>query len=76
MELSVTTSSKVVDCSTKFCSGKTLGGIPFIGLGRHCFKTSVAANHMKICGVFTEIGLSKVVNKHTLGMVTASKGTI
>ena len=39
-------------------------------------KVSVTANHMKIGGVFTEFGLFKVVNTHTLGLIAVSRGTI
>ena len=62
--------------STKFSNGKTLGGMSVIGLGRYCFKVSVAANCMKLGGVFTEFGLSKLVNKHRLGLILGSRVTL
>ena len=40
-----------------------LGGISVIGLGRYCFNISVAANRMKLSGVFTEFGLSKFMKQ-------------
>ena len=62
--------------STKFSNGKTLGGILVIGLGRYCFQVYVAAKHMRLDGVFTEFGLSKVVNKHSLGLILVFIGTL
>ena len=63
--------------STQFSNGKTLGGISVSGIGRYCFKVSVAANHVKFGGVFTEFGLSKLMNKHSgLDLIAVSRGTL
>ena len=77
VELSVSTSSKVVFFfSTKCSNGKTSGGLSVIGLGRDCFKFSAAADRIEDRGIFTEFGLSKVVNKHTLGLIAVSRCTV
>ena len=47
-----------------------------IGLHRYCFKVSVVANCIKLGGVFTEFGLSKLVSKHRFGLVPVSGGTL
>ena len=56
VELSGTTSSEVVVFSTKFSNGTILGGISAIWLDRYCSKVCVAANCMKLGGVFAEFG--------------------
>ena len=41
---------------------------------RYCFTVSVAANLIKIGGVFTYSALTKLVNKHSFGRIQVPRG--
>ena len=47
-----------------------------LGLDRYCFKVSVAVNPIKLGGVFTEFGVSKLVKKQRFGLFQVPRGTL
>ena len=53
VDFSGTTSSEVVCFFTKFSDAKTVREILVLRSDRYCFTVSVAANRIKIGGVFT-----------------------
>ena len=76
MDFSGTTSSEVVVFFfTKFSNGKILREILVLGLDSDRFKVSVAANRIKLSGVFTEFSLTKLVNKHNWSTSSAQRHT-